>query len=76
MSDLEDLAIVQCAKSTQAFVSYIQIRDKTLSRAEATAVAAAVLDSLPTVFSSNEFLLQSLDRAAAQAKASARKSRG
>ena len=73
MSDLEDIAIVQCVRNTEAFVSYIQARDKTLSRSEATAVAAAVLSGLPTLFDANKPLLESLDRVVAQAKA-ARKS--
>jgi hypothetical protein len=69
MNDSEGLAIVQCAENSEAFVDYIQARDKSLTRAEATWVMAAVIAGLPDLFSANEFLLQCLDRIASEFRA-------
>lgn len=75
MTDSEDRAILQCAKNTEAFVTYIQTRHKDLTRAGATWVVAATLAALPDLFSANEVLLQSLDNAASQFKAATKPER-
>ena len=73
MDDSERRAIFHCGRELEAFIRYLQARDNTLTRAEATWLTFAVLSALPAMCSDDESVLEALDDGATQIKA-ARKS--
>lgn len=72
--DPEIIATIKSAKALSGFSHYIKSLDNTLTLADATLLAAAVIDSLPNLFESNPDLLDVVKIVIAEGKAEASKS--
>lgn len=62
-------ALIACAAETHILVDYIQSKNSTLTPAQATAIAACIIGSLPALFEHNPELAESLKVAIAETKA-------
>lgn len=72
--DPEVIAAIKSAQAVSRFSHYIKSLDNTLTLAGATAIAAAVIESLPHLFDANPDLLDVVMTVIAEGKAEAEKS--
>lgn len=68
--DPEIIATIKSAQALSVFANYIKSTDDSLTLADATAVAAAIIMNLPILFDANPSLLELMVSAIAEARGS------